>query len=121
MHTESRAGTSGSDSLSQVPDYVTPSQIARRMPPNRGDRPVHIATVIRYVTTGVALSDGSRLKLRAVRFPGGWRSTWPWVQEFIDRLTADRTGGAEPHHRPDKTARSRSVESAERYLAAAGF
>ena len=49
------------------------------------------AAVTRWIQDGVKLRDGSRLRLRAVRFPAGWRTTEQWVNEFIASLTADKT------------------------------
>jgi hypothetical protein len=44
--------------------------------------------------TGVRLKSGGRLKLPATRYPGGWRIAEADFDEFIARLTADRTGEA---------------------------
>jgi hypothetical protein len=49
------------------------------------------AAVTRWITDGVTMRDGSRLRLRAVRFPAGWRTTDEWVSEFISALTTDKT------------------------------
>jgi hypothetical protein len=71
--------------------YRSLSQVARRFPPNKGDKPVHPATLTRWILEGIALSDGSRVKLRAVRFPAGWRTTNEWVDDFLEAMTAART------------------------------
>jgi hypothetical protein len=47
--------------------------------------------VTRWIEGGAKLRDGSRLRLRAVRFPAGWRTTDQWLAEFISALTADKT------------------------------
>jgi hypothetical protein len=49
------------------------------------------ASLTRWIEDGVKLRDGSRLRLRAVRFPVGWRTTDQWVSEFVSALTADKT------------------------------
>ena len=72
--------------------YRSLSQVARRLPPNRGNKPVHPATLTRWILEGVVLSDGSRIKLRAVRFPSAWLTTDTWVEDFLEAITADRMG-----------------------------
>ncbi len=82
------------DAMTSPPTvYRSLSQIARRFPPNKGDKPVHPATLTRWILEGCALSDGSRLKLRAVRFPAGWRVTDQWVDEFLEAITTSRLAG----------------------------
>lgn len=103
-----------------IPDYITPAQIARRLPPNRGDKPVHVASVIRWITHGARALDGSRVKLRAVRLPGGWRSTWAWVEDFFSALTTAAEGDVPPPPEPP-ASRRRQHERAERELVEAGF
>jgi hypothetical protein len=84
------------DSVDQWVDslkaYQNLSQVARHLSSSREGRPVHTATVTRWVIEGVRASDGSRIKLRAMRFPSGWRTTLEWVDDFIQAITADRTG-----------------------------
>jgi hypothetical protein len=71
--------------------YQSLSQIARRFPPNKTDKPVHPATLTRWIMRGIPLADGTRVRLRAVRFPAGWRTTDEWVDDFLESLTAART------------------------------
>jgi len=47
--------------------------------------------VTRWIEDGVRLRRGGRLKLRAERYPQGWRTTERWLGEFIEALTRDRT------------------------------
>jgi hypothetical protein len=96
-------------------EYRTPAQIASKIPSFRENKSTHPHTVIRWMTTGVKRSDGSRLKLKAVRFPGGFRTTDAWVDEFIDALTKDRTGSTV---RPVDDARARRANAV---LAASGW
>lgn len=65
---------------------------ARLCPRTRRDRPVAPSTVARWITTGVRLRDGTRIRLAARRFPGGWVVTRVDLDQFVDRLTNDRTG-----------------------------
>jgi hypothetical protein len=50
----------------------------------------------RWIVSGAALRDGTRLKLKAIRLPGGFRTTRQWLDEFIEALTRDRTGAPAP-------------------------
>jgi hypothetical protein len=49
------------------------------------------ASVTRWIEDGARLRNGERLHLRAERYPAGYRTTEPWIDEFIAALTADRT------------------------------
>lgn len=109
------------DATIQTPTYRNLSQVARRFPPNRNDRPVHVATITRWITSGVLLSDGSRLKLDAKRLPGRWVVTDDAVTKFIDRLTTDRTGQPTPPPVSTSVARRRASERADRELDKIGF
>jgi hypothetical protein len=80
------------EAIATIKKYLDLSEVGRDHLPGRDGHPVHIATVTRWVTKGVRASDGSRIRLRAVRFPSGWRTTLDWVHEFIEAITADRSG-----------------------------
>jgi hypothetical protein len=74
--------------------FLTPSQIGRLCPQNREGVSVSPTTVVRWVVDGIRLRAGGREKLRATRFPGGWRIAEDDFERFIAALTADRTGSA---------------------------
>jgi hypothetical protein len=74
------------------------------------------ASVTRWIEDGAKLRDGRRLKLRAERYPSGWRTTEAWVADFIDELTRDRTEQAAP----SETAKERA-QTANVALAAGGW
>jgi hypothetical protein len=104
--------------------YRSLSQIARRFPPNKGDKPVHPATLTRWILEGSALSDGSRVKLRAVRFPAGWRTTDDWVNEFLEAITTNRFEGKLVTSQSSirkPVERRRSHAKAKKELKASGF
>jgi hypothetical protein len=109
--------------------YLTVGQVARLFPPTRNGRPVHKATVTRWILDGVGLRDGSRLRLRADRAPGGWLVEPAAVKEFLAALTADRLGPtacpAATFHRPStgraEVARRHEAEHADRELDRLGF
>jgi hypothetical protein len=71
-------------------NYLTVGLVAKRFPPSRDGRPVHAATVTRWIVDGARLPDGSRRRLRAIRGPGRWLVEPEAIEEFLDALTADR-------------------------------
>jgi hypothetical protein len=101
-----------------APVYRSLSQIARRFPPNRESKPVHTATLTRWILKGHRASDGSQIRLRATRFPSGWRSTDQWVSDFLDAITHDRTGQRTGQVDSNRTPtdRGRAFERVEREL-----
>jgi hypothetical protein len=72
----------------QAEIYDTPTDVARRLN-------CHPSGPVRWITKGAMLSDGQRLKLKALRTPGGWRIRRDWLDAFLAALTADRQGGAD--------------------------
>ena len=52
------------------------------------------SSVTRWIEQGAPLRCGGRLRLRAERYPAGWRTCEVWVREFVAALTADRAGAA---------------------------
>jgi len=66
---------------------VSLSQAARRLPPFRSDRPVHPATIWRWITEGVRLRDGSRVRLEALRIGGRFVTTVEALDRFAKRQT----------------------------------
>lgn len=81
----------GAEGRGSETTYLTLSQVTRRFPPSRCGRPVHVATVTRWITEGARLRDGTRLSLRATRLPGRWVVEPEAVEEFLTALTADRS------------------------------
>jgi hypothetical protein len=75
----------------------TVPEIARRVRSPRGTGTISTSAVSRWITVGVCLRDGkSRLRLAAVRSPGGWLVTDDALEQFLARLTADRLGQPAP-------------------------
>jgi len=104
--------------------YQSITQVASRFPSNRGDKRVHTATITRWILEGVTLSDGSKVKLRAVRFPAGWRTTDEWVDEFLEAITANRFDGKLVTSRNSirtPAERRRSHARAKKELKGSGF
>ncbi len=81
----------------------------------------HPSAPTRWILKGVVLSTGERLRLKAIRTPGQWLVEREDLDQFLERLTADRAG------KPDTTPAARRPAHAERIarmnagLAAAGF
>jgi hypothetical protein len=78
--------------------YLAPADIAQT-------HGIHPSAVVRWMRRGAILSNGSRLYLRFVRLPGGYRIKPEWLDEFLAALTADRQGYPE-------AARDREVNHA---------
>ncbi|MGO8903921.1 MAG: hypothetical protein ACLQU5_37140 [Isosphaeraceae bacterium] len=82
----------------------------------------HPSAPTRWIMKGASLTDGSRVKLRAVRAPGGWLVRRSDLDQFLEVLTADRLREStppEPEPKPTpKAARLRKIKSK---LAEAGF
>ena len=70
----------------------------------------------RWAKLGAALRGGGRLKLRAIRSPGGWLTCELWVREFLAVLTENCSGSAVP----PPGAEARAAEATAR-LEARGF
>jgi hypothetical protein len=84
---------------------LTPGAAAQRVASNRaGRRHVSPQAIVRWATLGTKLRNGERLKLKAVRSPGGWLTREDWLQEFLDTLTADRSGLTAPPCAPARAA-----------------
>ena len=94
-------------------DYLRPVDVAREL----GKHP---SVVNRWMTKGTKLSSGERLRLEAVRTPGGWLTRREWLDAYLKALTEDyrREDTTVPATRP--TA-SRRISELESRLTAAGF
>ncbi len=70
--------------LEQAPsEYLTTGAVARRYG-------VSTETVGRWMTEGVCVAGGARVRLRHEKIGGHRKTTWDWVQEF--RLACEGTG-----------------------------
>jgi hypothetical protein len=70
---------------------------------------------------GIALRDGSRLRLAATRTPGGWLVADEDLDHFLAALTADRTGEPAPAPPAASTARKRELARVAAELNRDGF
>lgn len=102
--------------------YLPLVHAARLIPPTRGERPVHVSTLARWITKGVLKSDGTRAKLQARRFRGGWKVTAEALNQFIDELTDSALGGeSDSSTIPPSSARKRELARVDAELVSAGF
>src|SRR5262245_46496679 len=62
-------------------------QAARRFPPFRQDRPVNPSTVWRWISAGVKLPGGRRIRLGAIRLSGRWLTSVEAIERFITAQT----------------------------------
>lgn len=62
-------------------------QAARRFPSYRNSRPVNPSTVWRWLTDGVRLPSGRRLRLEAARIGGRWLTSAAAIERFIRAQT----------------------------------
>jgi hypothetical protein len=84
------------DGLGSEVTYLSLSDVARLLPTSRSGRPVHVATLTRWIVDGVRLRDGTRLHLRGTRLPGRWVVEPAALEEFLAALTVDRAGRSPP-------------------------
>jgi hypothetical protein len=92
------------------------SEAVKRFPSFRCNRPVHTATLTRWILSGVRARDGGRIKLEAKRLPGRWVVTDEAIDQFIERLTNDRAGAAAEVPVRTPAARSKAAVAASREL-----
>jgi hypothetical protein len=97
--------------------YLSLAQVSLRIPPTKGNRPVHPSTITRWITRGARSADGSIIKLEGCRFPGGWKVTEDALERFLDRLTTAALGDDAPIEDPAarmSPQRRRRYERAQR-------
>jgi hypothetical protein len=85
-------------------------------------KPIHFSQLYRYVLNGTRAASGARVKLEAVKTPGGLRTSREAIQRFIESLTnADPHAGSAPPPARSSLRRDKAIERAERELEAAGL
>jgi hypothetical protein len=78
---------------------LTLSQLAKRLPRHRNDRPVHPSTCHRWRSPGVR-----GVRLECVRIGGIWHTSWQAFQRWCEQLTALENGSAAPQVSSDRPA-----------------
>lgn len=94
-------------------------ELAKTLPPHRRGRPVTLSCILRWITDGASAPDGTRVRLEAVRMPGGWVSTQGAMRRFFQALTP-RLDQAHPEIRTP-IARQRAMERAAEELSQEGI
>ncbi len=96
------------------------TQAARRIPSNRGGRPVHTSCLLRWVRSGIRLTDGRTIRLEAARLAGRWLTTESAIARFLAAQTPHfETAPAFTLRTP--TQRRRASERAARELSKIGI
>jgi hypothetical protein len=65
------------------------AQAARLLPPGRGERPVTLSCILRWVLRGARSPSGELIRLEAIRVGGRWVTSREALQRFSERLTPD--------------------------------
>lgn len=101
----------------ETPPYLSPAQIGRRY--SRDGKPLHPSTINRWINRGVVTRSGARVRLRALRCPGGWRILQKDVDAF---LAAVGESCVSDDHQPSRgKINDQAVDDALRKLAARGY
>jgi hypothetical protein len=116
---------SGRENHAELSGLISLRELIKTIPTaGRGQSP-HIASAIRWCTKGVRAQDGSRIRLQALKTPGGWMSRNDWILAFFERMTADRVAASDsPSGQPlpvSPAQRRREIARADRALDAAGI
>jgi len=90
------------------------TRAARRFPSTRRSRPVTIGCLLRWVTPGVRLPSGDRVRLEAARCSGRWLTTPGAIRRFIAAQTPDLS--STPPVPRTATRRQRAVDRAGQQL-----
>ena len=93
---------------------LAPTEIARQLQ-------VSPSAIHRWLTRGVLLADGSRLKLRSIRLPGSYRVRPEWLDAFLQAVADDRAGTPTDTLETPRTTRSARISAMNRRLVEEGF
>jgi hypothetical protein len=99
-------------------DYLTVSQVCRRLPGARGARNITPSTVTRWILAGCPARDGTRVRLAATRAGGRWLIRAVDLDLFFDSLSGRNLAPEQPS-RPSR-GRQRPSERAAKELEARG-
>jgi hypothetical protein len=91
------------------------AQAARRLPPFRQGKPINPSTIFRWITEGVNVPGGLRVRLEAVRLGGRWLTSAEALERFAARQTPTLMDAPQPNPRT-AVARRRASEAAAREL-----
>jgi hypothetical protein len=97
------------------------TQTARLLPPGRGDRPVTLSCVLRWVLRGARSPSGELVRLEAVRLGGRWVTSREALQRFTEQLTPNLDAGRATPTPRTPGHRQRASERAGRQLERLGI
>jgi hypothetical protein len=95
------------------------AQVAKRLPPNRNDRPVSLSCVLRWILSGVRTPRG-RVRVEGIRLGGRWLTSVEALERFIAAQTPDLSQPPAPLPR-SPAARRRASERAAAELERLGI
>jgi len=102
----------------QSEELISLADAAKLLPRRRAGRPVHVSCVYRWTQLGV-----KGIILESSQCGGGRVTSREALQRFFDRLTEQVESGRAPIPAPTRLSdqRRKSIEAAEKKLAAAGI
>ena len=97
-------------------DLLSLAAAARTLPPLRQERPVNKATLFRWAVNGLKATDGTVVKLDAIRVGARWVTSRQALARFIQAMSERREADAEEravvpnqNHEHDADAEERAV------------
>lgn len=103
----------------QPPPYLSPAQVGRLY--SRDGKPLHPTTVARWILRGAATRAGKRIRLAALRRPGGWLILQADVEAFLAELGASGGGADDKPTEVASKVDERAVDAAMAALARRGY
>jgi len=94
-------------------------ETARRLPPGRSGKTVHLSTIMRWILRGVRGLGGKPVRLEAIRLGGRWLTSVEALQRFVAAQTPDLD--SKPNLPRTATARERASERAGSRLSRIGI
>jgi hypothetical protein len=87
-------------------------QAGRMLPPGRGNRPVTLSCLMRWILRGARSPSGELVRLEAVRLGKRWVTSTEAMQRFVEALTP-RLAGTAPTLRPPAMRLRASARAAQ--------
>src|SRR5262245_48800337 len=87
-------------------DVLTLCQASRILPPGRNGAQPHLGTLLRWILKGARKSDGSLVRLEAIRFGNKWLTSRAAINKFCEELTPQLSDGQQPTPTPSVTPRT---------------
>lgn len=96
--------------------------ICQLIPSYREGRPATLSRVLRWILNGRKAPDGTRVRLEAMKTPGGWISTPAALTRFFIALTPNLHNEQKNETvNPSKNARNKASEQAAKILETHGI